>query len=404
MEIRAITEEEVSVYRRSMIGTFGGDPAEDPTGDDRFRALVDRSRAFAAFDRGAVVATAATFDIALTAPGGAVLPVAGLTMVSVRPTHRRRGILRALMATFLADARGRGNAVSGLWASDSAIYGRFGYGVATEYDSVSFGAAGLAVGGRGERDELELVEEADARELLPSLYARAVARPGMLARSAAWWHHRRFTDRPDLRHGASPRRHVLARRGGEATGYITYRHRPEWEDAVAKGAVEIDEIIALDARAETSLWQFACSVDLFPNVSWWNAPVDSLLPWIVDQPRRIRRRRNDGLWLRIDDPASALAARRYPADGRLRFAVIDEAGGDGGSYELVVEGGAGRCAPTSAGAELRVARTALGSLYLGGATASLLARAGQIDGDAAAVARADRLFGWSQPPWCEEIF
>src|SRR5262245_65440920 len=128
MEIRAITEEEVAVYRRSMLGTFGADPAEDPTGDDRFRALVDRSRAFAAFDRGAVVGTAATFDVSVTVPGGAVLPIAGLTMVTVRPTHRRRGLLRALMATFLAAARDRGNAVSGLWASDSAIYGRFGFG------------------------------------------------------------------------------------------------------------------------------------------------------------------------------------------------------------------------------------------------------------------------------------
>src|SRR5688572_27609146 len=115
MEIRAIHDEEVAGFRLAVINTFGGDPAADPQGDERFRALIAPGRTFAAFDDGRIVGSAATFDFQLTVPGGA-LPLAGLTMVVVRPTHRRRGILRQLMALHLDEARGRALPISGLWA------------------------------------------------------------------------------------------------------------------------------------------------------------------------------------------------------------------------------------------------------------------------------------------------
>jgi predicted acetyltransferase len=395
MEIRAIRDDEVAAFRVAVINTFGGDPAADPQGDERFRALIAPGRSWAAFDDGRVVGSAATFDFELTVPGG-TLPLAGLTMVVVRPTHRRRGLLRQLMTAHLEEARGRAISVSGLWASEASIYGRFGYGVAAEGDELSFHAPGIELGA-GPHDEVVPLDEPSA--VLPPIYdAVRATRPGMITRTPAWWKYRRFADRPDMARGASPRRHALALRAGAATGYVSYRHRGAWEDGLPAGTVEIEELVAVDGRAEASLWKLLASVDLFPKVKYWNAPVDCVLPWIASDGRRIKRRRTDTLWLRIEDVPAALSARRYGADGALRLEI------EGRVHELRVEGGVGRCAPCDPPAALKVERAALGSLYLGGFPASLLARAGRLAGDPAAIALADRMFAAAQPPWISEIF
>lgn len=396
MEIRTIRDDEIPALRAAMMLTFGGDAAVDAQGDARFRALIADGRSFAAFDRGMVVGTAATFDFSLTVPGGA-LPMAGLTMVSVRPTHRRRGILRRLMELHLGEARARGVAVSGLWASEAAIYGRFGYGVAAEANDLSFRAPGLELSD-GPADELEFLGEV-APSALPPLYeAVRKTRPGMLSRSDAWWKWARFTERPLFTPTPSPRRHVLVHRDGVPTGYVTYRQRLAFEHGLAAGTVEVEELLAVDRRAELTLWRFLCAVDLFPQVRFWNSPVDSILPFVASDPRRLRRNRTDTLWLRIEDVPAALSARTYAADGLLRLEV------EGQGYELRVDGGVARCVAGAGPSELRLDRRTLGSIYLGGFRVSLLARAGRIDGDPEALALADRMFESALAPWCPEVF
>lgn len=398
---RAITPDEVPALRDAIMSTFGDDADEaDPEGTPRFRALVRSDAAWAAFDGDALVGTAATFDHAIGVPGGGTLPIAGLTMVSVRPTHRRRGILRELMKLHLADATARGCAASALWASEAGIYGRFGYGLASWSESLEIThATDVRFAEDFEADSLELVDEARARALLPAIYAATTAdRPGALRRSEVWWRERRFLETPWLRKGASRRRHAIARRGTERVGYVQYRQRGAFGGSLPAGRVEIVELHGVDARAEASLWKFVLSIDLFPTVGWWCAPVDSRLPWLLADPRRVVRQRTDNLWLRIDDIPAALAVRTYGRDGRLRFSV------DGETRELVVEGGAGRCSPTTAAPELVLDRQTLGALYLGGTPASTLARASKIRGDAAAIARADGLFASAVAPWCPEIF
>jgi predicted acetyltransferase len=401
VDIRSITADEVGRYRQAIMTTFGGgDPDEDPHGDERFAALIDGSQAWAAFDGPYIVATAATFMLELVVPGG-TLPMAGLTMVTVRPTHRRRGLLRELVGVHLDDARRRGQAVSGLWSSEAPIYGRFGYGVAAEGELVEIDdARSLRVAAGRELDALEWIDEAQALEQLPAIYERATReRPGALRRSETWWRERRFLEAPFVRGGASRRRHALARRGADAVGYLAYRQRGGFTDGLPSGKVEIIELIAVDARAEATLWRLALAIDLFPTVTWGNAPVDHPLPWLVDDRRRVRSRRLDTLWLRLDDVAAALAGRRYAADGALRFAIDDAH-----TWQLTVADGVGRCAPVAAVPELRLDRSALGSLYLGGVAASQLARAELVRGDAPAIATADRLLRWPVAPWCPEMF
>jgi predicted acetyltransferase len=403
IELRAIAADEIVAFHEAMFSVFGEDADADPDGPARIERMLPRSQVWAAFDRGAIVATAATFDLTLGVPGGA-LPMAGLTGVAVRPTHRRRGLLRALMSAHLADARARGYAISGLWASESSIYGRFGFGVASEGHAVEIQAAPtLELVGplAGQLDELVFIDAARARRELPPVYQRALAaRPGALMRSAQWWEERRFLEGSFQRHGASRLRHALALRGEEPVGYLQYRQRSKFEAGLPAGQLDIVELVGVDARAEATLWRLALRADLFPQVTWWNAPTDDLLPWIASDPRRVSRRRVDGLWLRIADVPAALAARRYAAPGTVHLAV------EGAAWALTVgEDGIGHCEPIApAAAKLQLTRQALGSLYLGGVPARQLARAGAIVGSAAEVAAAEAVLAWPVAPWCPELF
>jgi predicted acetyltransferase len=400
LAIRNIRDDEVETFRAAVMMAFGDDLDVDPNGPARTRALIDLAQVWAVFDGTTIAGTAATLDFGVVVPGGAVVQMAGLTNVMVRPTHRRRGLLRQLMQQHLDDARTRKYPLSGLWSSEASIYGRFGYGVAAESDVLEVVDARTVHLVPREVDALDWIDGDRAREMLPAIYARATAqRPGALTRSEVWWRERRFLEAPFMRGGASMRRHVVARRGDELVGYVQFRQRSAWTDGMPSGKVEIIELIAVDARAEASLWQLALQIDLFPHVSWWNAPTDDMLAWAATNPRQVRRRRVDALWLRVEDVAAALTARTYSADGELRFSI------DGEPWELVVrEGRAARCVRSDGVPELVMQRDALGALYLGGVSASRLARAERITGSAAVLARADRMFASPVAPWCPELF
>jgi len=397
MEIRNITADEVTAWRHCLLQAFAFDPAGDVQGDERLLALLDLSRAFGAFDRGQIVATAAGFDFDLAVPGGH-MPMSGLTMVSVRATHRRRGILRRLIDEHLAAARRHGDPASGLWASEATIYGRFGYGVACESEVLSLDGARVEADGH-ELDAVEQVDDARAAAIVPGVYEAArAARPGMYGRNEAWWRYRRFVDRPDQRKSSTPRRYAVIFRDEAPTGYVAYRQKLAFDEHGAAGTFEIDELIALDPRAERTAWHYVTSVDLFPKVAWWNAPTDTTLPWLLTDRRRASRRRADAMWLRVDDVATTLGARRYAHDGELRLAV------DGAGFRLTVQDGVARCEPTEGEAQVVFDRASLGSVYLGAFAPSQLARAGRVSGSAHGLALADRVFAWPVAPWCPEIF
>ncbi len=407
MDIRQIHAHEIPAWRNSVHDTFGIDSSTDLLGEERVRALCDLSRAFGAFDRGDIVGTAAAFDFQLSVPGGSV-PMSGLTMVTVRPTHRRRGILRALIAAHLDAARLHGDPVSGLFASEATIYGRFGYGVAAESEALTITSAGARVAEGHSHDEVEHVSNDQAATLAPEVYRRAFAqRPGLFSRSHDWWRLRRLLDRPDQRAGTTPRKYAVTRRGEHVTGYVAYRQRFGVIDGAPSGSFEIDELIALDPRAEATLWRYVANIDLYPKVTWWNAPVDHLLPWLLDDRRKVSRRRADTLWLRIDDVARALAARTYSADGEIRIGI------EGQTFQLTVNAGVATCSATDYPADIRLDRDALGSIYLGAIAPSLLVRAGRGESlgnpsgllpEAATLMLADRMFATSIAPWCPEVF
>lgn len=392
VEIRAIRDDEIAAYRQSALMTFGLDSEEDPTGESRQRATIPDGRAWAAFDRGDIVATAGAFPLAMVMPGGGVLQTAGLTMVTVRPTHRRRGLLRELIRVHLDDMRARGEAASALWASEATIYGRFGYGIAAESLALEVDVRGLAIGGGGADVVCRFASREEALAVPLEVYVAATAeRPGAMRRDAVWWRERAFLEGAWFSEGASRRRYVIAWRGERAVGYVSFRQR----DVGHAGRAEVIELVGIDADADCALWRFMASLDLFPTVAWKNAPVDTVLPWIASDPRKVTRKPIDTLWVRVDDVARVLEARRYAADGAVRIGV------DGATWELAVERGVATCRRSEAAAEVVVDRAGLGSMLLGHVTATQLVRAGRASGRAD---RADRLFAWQIAPWCVEQF
>src|SRR5580692_5111774 len=152
-----------------------------------FLGDIDLGRTWGAFDGERVVGTLRSFPTPFTTPGPAEVNVAALTNVTVAPTHRRRGLLSAMITSDLRASAGRGEAVGILIASEYPIYGRFGYGAAIEAASYSVDLA-TARFRRPGRGSVELVELVTMRNEAPGLYERFRAgQPGSIGRNARWW-------------------------------------------------------------------------------------------------------------------------------------------------------------------------------------------------------------------------
>lgn len=404
-EVRAATESEIPAVIDAMALGFHTPHADDETS---LRATGEVERSRCAFDGGEMVGTLGAYSFDLTIPGGSA-SCGGTTWVTVRPTHRRRGILRAMMRAHLDDARERGEPLAALWASESGIYGRFGYGPAAVLnrfvvDTAHADFARDVPGGGTTR----LLSGETAREVLPPVYDEARRRrPGHFARSAAWWEHRSTSDAPEFRQGMGPLRHVVYERGSEPRGYLQFRANNGWHDATGLPASSlfVVDLQALDAEAGAALWRFALDVDLISRVEAWNRPSDDPLPWLLADPRRLEWNRRDGLWLRLVDVGAALAARRYATEDTLTIEVRDSfCPWNEGTYHLDGGPDGAQCDRSDREAELRVDATDLGAVYFGANTWSTLAAVGRLDGTPEALRRADAMFGWPTAAWCPEIF
>lgn len=404
IDIRPVREGETQAFRNAIARGFGGDSREED--HDRFYEMLPLHRTLAAFDAAAIVGTLGEFDFELTMPGGAPLAMAGTTVVTVRATHRRRGVLREMMRLHLEAAHERGDPLAGLWASETSIYGRFGFGLAADSHELDIDARQVNLPPGPPDVRVDLVESDEASRVIPAVYAQLHRRrAGSLSRAAAWWEHRRFYDPEHYRDRASGRRYAIARRSGDDVGYVMFRQKEKWSDSIPDGKIDVIEVLSADEGSRRALWSFLTNIDLFPNVNWWNAPVDEPMVWEASNRRQIRRRPSDTLWLRILDVPAVLSTRSYEVDGDVVVQVGDAAGGfANGSYHLNVEGGVASCARSDRPPELTMDVEQLGALCLGGVSAHQLWRAGLIGGEAAAVVAADRLFRTTEAPWCPEVF
>ncbi len=408
--VRPIEADELVQFFEAMSGPFAFDlPDEGDERDEwleRIDGLFEPDRTRCAFDSGRMVGTLGAFSFDMTVPGGRQ-PCAGTTMVTVQTSHRRRGLLRQMMDAHLDEAQERGDSLAALWASDSAIYRRFAFGVAAVDTTIEFARNHVAFGRLApEPSEIVIISAEEAEALLPPVYDRIRHRiPGCYAMSDRWWEHRLLRDAPERRGGATKYRYAITGTPEAPTGYVQFRVKEDWGAGHAAHEVRVSQLLADDPHDWAGLWRHALDHDLAGKIVANHRPEDDPVFDFVAGPRRALRKQDDGLWVRILDVAAALAGRTYLAGGTLVFSVHDPLHRADGTYELSVDqSGQAECSQTSRNPELEIDLEDLSSAYLGRTRISALHRAGRVSGDPAAAGLADRMFGWDRAAWCPEVF
>lgn len=401
LELRPITEDEHPSWSRWIGRAFG-----DDNDDERiaaWRKITELERTIAALDGGEIVGTAGAFTYEMALPGGATLPAAGVTAVSVRSTHRRQGVLTRMMAHQLDDVASRGEPLAILTASETPIYGRFGYGLGSQFWGWTLDADSAIATPSTARGRIRQVEKDDAVKVLPGIRERLWRRhPGEVSWSPAWWDDW-FRDAKDERNGGSERRYAIHEsESGEADGYVSWNAKPKWEDGLPVGRIHLGHLYGVDDEIEAALFELLLSIDLVKTISAWDRPVSDPLRWRLADVRRMRvGTQGDHLWIRILDVERALSARELGADDRLVVEITDAFRPQtAGAY--VIEPGS--CRRTDETADLLMDIRDLGALYLGGVSATTLARAGRVQDRTGALTRADRLLASSATPWCRTHF
>lgn len=399
--MRTTTPEDYDGVARLIFGAFASD--FDETEAEVHRSVVEPERVHAIFDAATPVATAGAFTRDLTVPGG-VLPAGHVTAVAVAGTYRRRGLLSRLMRAQLAEIRERGEPLAALWASEGAIYGRFGYGPATWWARYEIATRQLALLGGPEPGRLRAVSTGAAE--LPEIYERVrLTRPGMSSRPGKWWDHR-TADVPAFRRGMSTQRAVVYDGPSGPEGYAIWRVKSQWGATGPDGVVKIEELVTATDDAYAALWRFLLDVDLTRNVEYGFAAPTDPLPHLVSDADRVGQRIGPGLWVRVTDVPAALAGRRYAAPVDVVLAVRDELlPANDRHWRLTGDASGAECAPTHAPADLTVDVRALGAAYLGGTPLATMAAAGAVaEHTRGALAAASTAFGWYVAPTAIEIF
>ncbi|MFP3991347.1 GNAT family N-acetyltransferase [Streptomyces sp. E11-3] len=377
------------------------------------RAFDERStvfeRSLVAWDGAEIVAGAGSFPFRLAVPGGALVPSAGVTMVGVKPTHRRRGLLSTLMRRQLDDVRALGEPLAILTASEPAIYGRFGYGAATQQlmAEIETSRVRLSVPEGTDDVRLRLVPPGEALQACEAVYARLVTgRPGMLARVAPW-EQRVLIDPAEDRNGSSPLQCLVAERGGEVVGYARFHVKPDWTwTSTHEGSVLLRDLDALDPAAYAALLRYLLDLDLTSTIRLRNRPVDDAWQQMVSDVRRCNVQVRDSLYVRLVDVGAALEARTYQTPVDVVFDVEDAfCPWNTGRWRLTGDAKGASCERTEDAADVALSVRELGAAYLGGVSLLSLAAAGRVrelrDG---AVAEASVAFGAAVAPWLPHGF
>jgi predicted acetyltransferase len=407
--VRTITDDELATSINVVRTAFVEGPASDEEIETR-RPLTDLARALGAYDEdGRMCGAARAFGTALTVPGGATVPCAAVTSVGVLPTHTRRGHLSRLMRTQLDDVAERGEPVAALIAAEYPIYGRYGYGPATEavtlrIDTASASWRDDAVGA------VEIVDAETWAKIVEELYDRVrMTVPGHLQRESAYWRISAGLDPSPWGDGDKAKkatRVVWRDATGEARAATAYQVDGNWERNRPAGKLTVEMLVAADGRAELEMLRYLSSIDWAARVEVWLRPVDEIAPLaLVDGRAAQLADRSDHVWIRMLDVPAALTARTYATEGSLVLEVADPLGYGTGRFRLDAGADGATCSPTTDDADLTVPIGALGAAYLGGLGWARLAAAGWVDEHrAGAVDRAAALFTASRAPWCAFTF
>ena len=399
VEPTPITADEIPAFAEAIEGAFHEDPLADDV--ERLRKKLEPERSLVIRDGERIVATTSIYSRRMSVPGGE-LPVAGVTQVGVLATHRRRGMLTALMRRQLADIHGLGQeSVAALWATESGIYGRFGYGIASMVAEIDVAVRDVRLRS-APAAEARLSRPADAIDAMREIYDTArPSRPGMLDRAGPWWEIR-VDDPPEDREGYGPLRAVVI----EGLAYALYSVKVKFDFDRPASEVAVREALAVTPEGQAAIWSFLLGLDLTRRLVYGLAAPDDPLRHLVTGPEAVRERVADSLLVRLVDVPRALRERNYATPFEVVLEVADDVcPWNAGRYALRWDGETATCAPTALPAGLELGVAELGAAYLGGTTLEVLARAGRVrELRSGALAAASRAFRGDRAPYCPEIF
>lgn len=378
---------------------------EDGTDEDvapYARAAEADHRGWWVADDDRVMGNLGVIETDISLPGGARVPVAAITAVGVGQTYRRRGLLRALMTAALTEAAERGEPLAALYATESAIYGRFGFGAAAPQRAYRADRSRVSF-----RDpvDVRIVEEVTAdhaRANWPSIHtALGDGRPGSVAPSAGLWDLELVEDPPSSRDGATPRRLVEV----PGRGYAAYRVRP-FDAVIPDGEVRLSTLVATDPEAWSALWQHVLDVDLTARLVTWVRPPDDPVLHLVSDPHALHPSDGPPLYVRVLDVPRVLSTRGYgPGTLEVVLEVVDRDGFADGRYALRIADTTASCEPTTAAPDLRLDAEVLARLVLGGVELTALVAAGRLEAVTPAVVEPlSVMLRSSRAPWTTMIF
>ena len=403
VDIRPCASAEEVRHAVAPITTYFGRSAPNPDYTERLTRILPAESVYVAWEGGRAVGGLGAFPFQLTVPGGRV-PAAGVTIAGVLPTHRRRGILRAMMRALLDAAHARGEAVAYLWATEGTIYGCFGFGLASFVAEIDLARERSAFyASFSDLGRVRLAALGAAEEFIAPIYERvAVETPGMFARRSAWWQARIVADPEWRRRGNGDLQCAVLEHEGRPAAYALYRINPAFQRGIQTGSVAVVEAVADSPEATCGIWRYLLDIDWMARVKADLLPVDHPLLLLMAEPRRLDFSLRDGLWVRLIDVETAMSARSYQVRGSFVIDVIDEfCPGNAGCWRVGSDG----VERTDEAAGLRCDISALGSVYLGGFSWSQLARALRVQELLPGViAHADTIFQTGKAPWCPEIF
>lgn len=404
ISLRTITDVEVDAFVRAA-GYGFADRWEPPAPDGWPYAETDR--AIVAVDGDDMVATGRNYGLELTLPGGGIVAAGGVSAITTRPTHRRQGLLRAVMRWLVNDSVERGEVVSMLTASEGGIYGRFGYGIATRISSVAVERHLTTLIPPPSTTTVRMVEPDVGITIARPLFDQIRrTRVGAVSRPDAWW---RDEWAPSI--AVAPRRRfdVVVEIDGQPVGYALYVVTGEWTGGHTQKVVDVRDFMAASDDAEHALWNYLLHIDQTVAMRSWNTPSDSSLPWLLSDPRQCRTEGvRDFLWLRPVDTQRLLGERSYGHDGELTLEVTDPFLGlesTIGRFRVSSRGGVAACVRTDGEPDLTMDAATLGAVALGGVAPSVLVRARRMTArDEASVGTADAMFRAEREPFASTWF
>ena len=395
LEMRPITADEFGEWCRVESRAYGNRLNVDP---EVLRPRFDLARSIAVFDKDDIVGGAHSHRVEMSVPGGSV-SMAGVANIAVQPTHRRQGIMTRMLRHQINDIHQRGEPLAALFASESIIYRRFGYGIGSLHEGwlidrpYNTYARPFESNGR-----VLFVDPADIPTKFPEVFRRSTSdRPGLFQKPLRQWE--RESQAPEHQQGGRGGLFYAAyENAGSIDGYAIYR--------IAGETLTVNELMATNQEANAALWRFCFDTDLVSRTEALKRPVDDPLPWLLADPRRLDRTVRDGMWLRVIDVAASLELRSYMHSGHLVFEIRDEiCPWNEGRFELDGSTEGGSCQASNASPDLVLGVSDLASAYLGGVSFSTLSQAGLVEERTpGALLRADRMFSVQYQPWTPNGF